>query len=43
MTTAFRNILLEQPAAGIYLLTANRAKALNALNAATLDEIAAAI
>ena len=43
MTTAFRNILLEQPAAGIYLLTANRPKALNAINAAMLDEIAAAI
>jgi len=40
---AFTNILLEQPEAGIYLLTVNRPKALNALNAATLDEIAAAV
>jgi enoyl-CoA hydratase len=36
---AFKNILLEQPEAGIYLLTVNRPKALNALNTATLDEI----
>jgi enoyl-CoA hydratase len=40
---SFGNILLEQPEAGIHLLTVNRPKALNALNSATLDEIAAAI
>jgi enoyl-CoA hydratase len=39
----FRNLLLEQPEPGIYLLTVNRPQALNALNAATLDELAAAI
>ena len=39
----YQNILLEQPAAGIYRLTVNRPKVLNALNAATLDEIAAAL
>ncbi|OGA54241.1 MAG: enoyl-CoA hydratase [Betaproteobacteria bacterium RIFCSPLOWO2_12_FULL_62_58] len=38
----FQNILLEQPEAGIYLLTVNRPQALNALNSATLDEIGAA-
>ena len=39
----FRNILFEQPETGIYLLTVNRPKALNALDAATLDDIAAAV
>jgi len=38
----FQNILLEQLEAGIYVLTVNRPKALNALNSATLDEIGAA-
>lgn len=39
----FRNILLEQLEAGIYLLTVNRPKVLNALNGETLDETAAAL
>jgi enoyl-CoA hydratase len=39
----YDNILLDQPEPGIYLLTVNRPRALNALNAATLSEIAAAI
>lgn len=39
---SYRNILLEQPEAGIYLLTVNRPKALNALDSITLDEIGAA-
>lgn len=39
---SYQNILLEQPEAGIYVLTVNRPKALNALNSATLEEIGAA-
>lgn len=40
---AYENILLDQPEPGIRLLTINRPKALNALNAATLGEIACAV
>lgn len=40
---SFQNVLLDQPEAGIYLLTVNRPKALNALNSATLNEIAQAV
>jgi enoyl-CoA hydratase len=39
----YDNILLEQPEPSIYLLTINRPRSLNALNAQTLDEIAAAV
>jgi enoyl-CoA hydratase len=38
----YENILLEKPEDGIYQLTVNRPKALNALNGQTLDEIGAA-
>ena len=40
---AFENLLLEQPEAGIYLLTLNRPRALNALNPATVSELASAL
>lgn len=39
----FTNILLDQPESGVWLLTVNRPEALNALNAATLQEIGAAV
>ena len=40
---SYANIVLENPEAGIHLLTINRPKALNALNGETLDEIAHAV
>lgn len=40
---AYVNLLLEEPDTGLYLLTLNRPRALNALNAATLDELSSAI
>lgn len=39
----YQNLLLEKAEPGIYLLTVNRPQALNALNAATLAELARAI
>jgi enoyl-CoA hydratase len=39
----YTNLTLATPEPGIYLLTINRPKSLNALNADTLDEIAAAV
>lgn len=39
---SYQNLSLEQPESGIYLLTVNRPKALNALDSMTLDEIGAA-
>lgn len=43
MPMAYENILLEQPEKGVYRLTVNRPKVLNALDAATLDELAVAL
>jgi enoyl-CoA hydratase len=40
---SYENLLLDQPEPGLYLLTLNRPRALNALNAATLTEISAAL
>lgn len=40
---SYQRITLDQPEAGIYLLTINRPKAHNALDAATFDELADAI
>jgi enoyl-CoA hydratase len=39
----YSNVLLEQPDSGLFLLTVNRPRALNALNAATLEEISDAL
>jgi enoyl-CoA hydratase len=40
---AYQNIILEHAEPHVYVLTVNRPKALNALNAATLDEIIDAV
>jgi enoyl-CoA hydratase len=40
---SYQNLLLEQAEPGIYVLTVNRPQALNALNAATLLELAQAV
>jgi len=40
---SYENITLEQPEAGVFLLTLRRPRALNALDSATLDELAHAI
>jgi enoyl-CoA hydratase len=40
---SYVNVLLEQPDTGLYVLTVNRPRALNALNAATLDELSRAV
>jgi enoyl-CoA hydratase len=39
----YQNIILEHAEPGIYVLTVNRPQALNALNTATLDELADAV
>ena len=39
----YQNIIFEHAEPGIYVLTVNRPKALNALNAATLDELASSV
>jgi enoyl-CoA hydratase len=39
----FQNLILEHAEAGIYVLTVNRPQSLNALNAATLDELEMAV
>jgi len=39
----YQNIIFEHAEPGIYVLTVNRPKALNSLNAATLDELASSV